>query len=92
MVASLAPNKYNIGHLNTSPTTVRITPTTTIIAKEFPIMASASSLFPRPLSMEHNGAPPIPNRFAKAITMDMMGRHSPRPVKDMVASSFNWPI
>ena len=85
MVASLAPNKYSMGRLNTSPTTVRIRPTITIMAKEFPIIASASSLFPLPRSMEQRGAPPIPKRLAKAMTMDITGRQSPNPVSESVA-------
>lgn len=44
-------------------------------------MASASSLLPLPLSIEHKGAPPIPNKLANAMTMDMIGRQSPSPIK-----------
>ena len=92
MVASLAPNRYSMGRLNTSPVTVRRIPTATIITKALPIMDSASDVLPRPRSMEHNGAPPMPNRFANAMTMDMMGRHNPRPVSDKVACSGIMPM
>ena len=51
------------------------------------MISSASSLLPRPRSMEHSGAPPMPNKLANAITMEIMGRQSPRPVKASVAFS-----
>ena len=42
---------------------------------------AASSRLPAPLSMENRGAPPIPNRLAKAPRIIMMGKQMPRPVK-----------
>lgn len=54
--------------------------------KELPIIRVASSSSPRPLAIEKRGAPPIPNRFAKAMIKVIMGRVSPRPVMDKVAS------
>ena len=70
-----------MGRLSASPSTVRPTPKIIIMAKEFPMIRSASSTFPRPLSMEQRGAPPMPNKLAKAITMEMMGRQRPTPVR-----------
>ncbi len=71
---------------------VRTAPQRTIRMKELPMIASASVSLPRPLSMEQRGAPPMPNRLAKAITMEMIGRQSPKPVRAMVASSGIRPI
>ena len=34
--------------------------------------------------MEHSGAPPIPNRLAKADTMEITGKHNPSPVNAKV--------
>lgn len=75
-----------------SPRTVRSRPHSTIIIKELPMMASASSWFPLPRWMEHKGAPPMPNRLAKAMTMEIIGRQSPSPVSAMVAFSGMRPI
>ena len=91
-MASLAPKRYSMGRLNIRPRTVSRIPTATIITKELPMMASASFSFPLPLSMEHKGAPPMPKRLAKAITMDMMGRQRPSPVRERVAFSGIIPI
>ena len=32
--------------------------------------------------MEKMGPPPVPHRLAKPMRMEMMGRHSPSPVRD----------
>ena len=45
------------------------------------MIRSASSFSPLPRQMEHRGEPPMPHRLAKPIKMEMMGRHSPRPVR-----------
>ena len=58
------------------------TPKISSSAKELPRMASASSCSPFPRWMEHRGAPPMPQRFAKPIRIEMMGRHRPRPVRE----------
>ena len=55
--------------------------------KAFPIICSASSSSPAPLAIEKSGAPPIPNRLAKAITIVIIGNANPSPVKDKVAFS-----
>ncbi len=85
MVASEAPNRYSMGRFSTSPRMVSARPQMIIIIKEFPMIASASWSFPFPRWMEHKGAPPMPNKLAKAITMDIIGRQSPSPVRAMVA-------
>ena len=87
MVSSEAPNKCSMGRFRSSPRTVRTRPLKTIMTNELPMMASASWSLPRPRSMEHSGAPPMPNKLAKAMTMEMMGRQRPRPVRAMVAFS-----
>ena len=74
-----------MGFLNSRMTTVSATPTRSRRVKEFPMTCSASSSSPLPRQMEHRGAPPIPHRLAKPMRMEMMGRHSPRPV------SARWP-
>jgi len=91
-VASLAPNRYRSGRLNKSPATVSRKPEIRRRQKELPMMSSASCSRPFPRAMEHSGAPPMPNRLAKAMTMEMMGRHSPSPVRDRVAFSGRRPI
>ena len=61
-------------------------PDITIMVKEFPMIFSASSILPLPLSIEQSGAPPIPKRLANAITIVMIGSERPIPVSDRVES------
>ena len=58
----------------------------------FPIISSARSLSPLPLAIEHSGDPPIPNKFAKAIIIEIKGKHNPRPLIANEATSGNLPI
>ena len=60
--------------------------------KELPIISSASSISPRPRAIEQSGAPPIPNRLAKAIIIEISGKHSPSPPIANVATSGILPI
>ena len=76
-----------MGRFRAKPSTVSTAPTISIRRKELPMIFSASSLRPAPRSMEHRGAPPMPNRLANAITTEITGRHSPSPVRDRVAWS-----
>ena len=62
-------------------TAVSTTPVPTSRAKVFPMIFRALSRSPRPRSMENRGEPPMPNRLAKAVTMEMMGKVSPTPVR-----------
>lgn len=54
-------------------------PERTSMEKEFPIIAPALSGSSAPRAIENNGAPPMPNRFANAVMMVMMGSVSPDP-------------
>ncbi len=54
--------------------------------KELPIMVSALFSSPFPQEMEKSGAPPLPNRLVKAVTMQMMGKVSPTPVRALAAA------
>ena len=57
------------------------------MANVFPIIFSARSSSFLPRSIEKRGAPPVPNKFAKAVTMEMMGNVSPIPVRALAAAS-----
>ena len=70
-----------MGRRNARHSTVRPAPKRSSRAKELPMMRSASSFSPLPRWMEHRGAPPMPHRLAKAMRMEMMGRHRPSPVR-----------
>ena len=59
---------------------------------ELPIISSARSLLPRPLAIEQRGAPPIPKRFAKAITIVIIGKVTPTPVSAILEPSEILPI
>ena len=53
----------------------------------FDMMPRASSSSPRPRAIEQSGAPPVPQRFVKAVTIVMIGKHKPTPVSAMTPSS-----
>ena len=91
-MASLAPKAYSSGRLSTSSTTVSATPVPTSKAKVLPKITWALSRSPLPRWMENSGEPPMPNRLAKAVTMERMGKVSPRPVKALPAASGRRPM
>ena len=43
-------------------------------------------------AMEQRGEPPVPNRFAKAVTIVMTGKHSPSPASAVLPSPGILPI
>ena len=47
---------------------------------------------PRPRVMENRGAPPVPQRLAKAVTMYVAGITRPMPVKASRPMESMWPI
>ena len=69
-----------MGRANTRNTTVSTRETITSMAKQLPIIRSASPLFPRPSSMEARGAPPMASNAANAEITIMMGKQTPTPV------------
>ncbi len=52
-----------------------------IAEKEFPMIFSASSLFPLPSIIEALGAAPMLTSAAKAVIKIMMGKVTPTPVR-----------
>ena len=68
------------------------TPVPTSSAKVLPMISLAFSVLFLPRSMENSGEPPMPNRFAKAVTMEMMGKVSPSPVRALPAASGRRPM
>ena len=73
-------------------TAVSTTPVPTSREKVLPIICRALSRWPRPRSMENRGEPPMPNRLAKAVTMEMMGNVRPMPVRASAAALGRWPM
>ena len=55
------------------------------MVKALPTTFSAPLISPFPLAMEQSGAPPTPNRLAKAMTAEIIGMERPRPVRERVA-------
>lgn len=47
--------------------------------KEFPMIFPAFSGSLAPLAIENRGAPPMPNRFANAVMIVMIGSARPTP-------------
>ena len=82
----------NLVNVLDKPKTVKIPPKHSNNENELPSIASASSVFPRPLSIENKGAPPIPIKLANAITIVISGKHTPNPVNASVAPSPILPI
>ena len=70
-----------MGRWRARNTAVTAAPKISSSVKALPITRSASSVSPLPRWMEHRGAPPVPHRLAKPMTMEMMGITSPSPVR-----------
>lgn len=70
--------------LNTKHKMARTVPDNKSIVKEFPMIFCARSVSLAPRDMENKGAPPMPNRLAKAVMIVIIGRVSPIPVKASV--------
>lgn len=60
--------------------------------KELPMIFSAFSGSSAPLAIENNGAPPMPNRLAKAVMTVMTGSARPTPVRASVDVPGIWPM
>ena len=56
------------------------------------MMRLARRLSPRPRAMEQSGAPPLPQRLAKAVMMYVTGITSPMPVKASRPMLSMWPM
>ena len=74
------------------PTAVRRTAKISSRQKELPMMAPASLSSPRPRAWENSGAPPIPQRLAKAMMMLIAGTQMPMPVRASRPVSASRPI
>ena len=54
--------------------------------------ASPSSCCAAPRAIENSGMPPVPNRFANAVTISRIGKVRPTPVSALTESSGIWPM
>ena len=81
MVVSPAPRARSTGREITYTITPRTTEEVSSSVMELPMIREASSVSPRPRAMENSGAPPWPNRPAKADRMVITGRATPTPVR-----------
>lgn len=66
---------------------MRMAPEIRSMEKELPRIFRARPGSPAPLAIEKSGAPPIPNRLAKAVMIVMTGRVRPIPVSVWVDMS-----
>ena len=92
IVFSLAPKASRNSWPNSSSTAVSVSEIAICSEKLPPSSFSAVSRSPRPIAMEARGALPEATSAANAVTIIMIGMHTPTPVSARLPMPAMWPM